>query len=698
MISIFFFGNHHSLSSIETQMSYGPPTVSHLEDSAGNPVDSIGTRGSDLVVLVGTNFPNDQHELDAVRFGNAQNGYQTYTVVAGTVDLTDAAAATPGTCQVVLDTNTPSQIRCLTAPGVLRGHRWIVTVSGQVSPPGALTHYYAPVVDSVEVETVSERMNVVPAELGLFPTKGSTALLHGTHFGITSNGQVVPGTVLHVVLHRRGDLNNVVVQAVDVLAPNPNSPTKDQLRFTMPVDYGRQWTLSVSIAQTTGAATVYAPFPALGGANRTKFGYQPPSILHTDTQNIANNNLLLELIGENFCQNQACGDVYICQTLPGVTDGDTLCFAGGDKANGPNANATKVNKTIGVDAWGHTVIKIVPQGQRQYDNRYLFVMVGGSVGQGGLASNPAYHSSTNPEVHGICEGTSTNCRGYPNTLKLPNQYPTSGYDGSGDPLTFSLLATEANLDNANFPSWSQMRVSIGATTARPTTELITAAQAGVDCHQEDGTLLTAGCTRFTFKLPSSGWTGLNQPVTLWVATIKSNNALMDFQPPRITHIYRTGTTNPIEGVPTGGVAAGGAAGALRKFDIVGENFGAAEVGNSFELYFQNTADTNAQSALWIQPSNSPQHCDAYEHAILRGCQFPEGQGVNYVVTLKLFGHPTQTYPVDVSRLIDYIPPTLNRLTPTSGSTTGGYTVTITGINMGVAVSRAVLICCVDMLC
>ena len=135
--------------------------------------------------------------------------------VAGTVDLTDAAAATPGTCQVVLDTNTPSQIRCLTAPGVLRGHHWIVTVSGQVSPPGALTHYYAPVVDSVEVETVSERMNVVPGEqpeLGLFPTKGSTALLHGTHFGITSNGQVVPGTVLHVVLHRRGDLNNVVVQ------------------------------------------------------------------------------------------------------------------------------------------------------------------------------------------------------------------------------------------------------------------------------------------------------------------------------------------------------------------------------------------------------------------------------------------------------------------------------------------------------
>ena len=35
----------------------------------------------------------------------------------------------------------------------------------------------------------SERMNVVPAELGLFPTKGSTALLHGTHFGITLNGQ-----------------------------------------------------------------------------------------------------------------------------------------------------------------------------------------------------------------------------------------------------------------------------------------------------------------------------------------------------------------------------------------------------------------------------------------------------------------------------------------------------------------------------
>jgi hypothetical protein len=173
---------------------------------------------------------------------------------------------------------------------------------------------------------------------------------------------------------------------------------------------------------------------------------------------------------------------------------------------------------------------------------------------------------------------------------------------------------------------------------------------------------------------------LNQPVTLWIATIKSNNALIDFEPPRITGIFKTGTQNPIDGVPTGGTSSG-LNDVNRKFDIVGTNFGSSSVLNAFELQFKST-ETNVAQPLLVQPSSIPSECDSYDHNILTGCRFPEGQGSNYVVTMTSFGHPEQTFPSDQTKLIKYYPPTVESLTPDHGSTIGGYKITVVGKNMG----------------
>ena len=98
-------------------------------------------------------------------------------------------------------------IRCLTLPGVLRDHYWEITVAGQSSAKGALTHYKEPTIVSNQVEVINERMF---GELSLFPTKGSTAILKGMNFGITQSGTAVPGTSIKIILYPRGDLNNPI--------------------------------------------------------------------------------------------------------------------------------------------------------------------------------------------------------------------------------------------------------------------------------------------------------------------------------------------------------------------------------------------------------------------------------------------------------------------------------------------------------
>jgi hypothetical protein len=93
-------------SSIETQMSYGPPSVISLTDVGNNPIDTISTRGSEMVILTGENFANTHNELDSVRFGSALHGYKTFVVVSDTAILTES-----GTCQIK---DPAISIRCLT--------------------------------------------------------------------------------------------------------------------------------------------------------------------------------------------------------------------------------------------------------------------------------------------------------------------------------------------------------------------------------------------------------------------------------------------------------------------------------------------------------------------------------------------------------------------------------------------------------
>ena len=82
-----------SQSSIETQMSYGPPSINTISDDTGTIIDSISTRGSEIIVLNGNNFPNDKKELDTVKFGSTQLGYQTFSIVEKSMPL-----VVPGTC------------------------------------------------------------------------------------------------------------------------------------------------------------------------------------------------------------------------------------------------------------------------------------------------------------------------------------------------------------------------------------------------------------------------------------------------------------------------------------------------------------------------------------------------------------------------------------------------------------------------
>ena len=76
-----------SQSSIETQMSYGPPSINTISDDTGTILDSISTRGSEIIVLNGNNFPNDKKELDTVKFGSTQLGYQTFSIVEKSMPL-----------------------------------------------------------------------------------------------------------------------------------------------------------------------------------------------------------------------------------------------------------------------------------------------------------------------------------------------------------------------------------------------------------------------------------------------------------------------------------------------------------------------------------------------------------------------------------------------------------------------------------
>ena len=61
----------------------------------------------------------------------------------------------------------------------------------------------------------------------------------------------------------------------------------------------------------------------------------PRSVIqHTKTTNTAGNQLRLEITGRNFCAGANCGTVYICNE-GALNESAKLCFASGDKNNGP---------------------------------------------------------------------------------------------------------------------------------------------------------------------------------------------------------------------------------------------------------------------------------------------------------------------------------------------------------------------------
>ena len=168
----------------------------------------------------------------------------------------------------------------------------------------------------------------------------------------------------------------------------------------------------------------------------------------------------------------------------------------------------------------------------------------------------------------------------------------------------------------------------------------------------------------------------SQSVTLWVATIRSNSATIDFEPPQITGIYLAGTTTSAESSYSQ---------MDRVVDIVGTNFGSVDIPNPFSLTFSE----NPPVAIYVQPGTGnpakDKMCQAYTHTKLSDCRLPAGQGRNYYLTMKIIDHAAVTFPENLQKLLSYIPPSITSLVPSRGPSSGGYEVTVTGTNMGLAI-------------
>ncbi len=701
-------------TSVETSMSYAPPTLSKLTLSGETAeLTSIAARGNQLVTLHGENLANDHTELDSVTLGSASLGQVVFTIPTPPLPPTGLA---PGQCRVK---TAAEQIECRTVPGALRGHMWTVTVGGQTSEPSNPTHYNAPEILSCLVNTLSERQAGQPS---LFRTPGGDAVISGTDLGTTADGSYIPGVVTEVILY---DPNAAPDAAPMVKSAEPQPPSLSQaeldvLKFRMPVAFGLGWQVAIRISKTSSTSSgnastaTYAPWPSTDPASASfnyAFGYQGPSILQTKTT-FAGSQIQIDIKGDNFCASNSgetaplndCGVVYACNSGP-LNESMTLCFAGGDPASGPAAGAVALSTANGAtytDWKDHNQIRVRPQGNNAtFDNRFIFVQVG-AADASGARSLPAYQSSTNPKIHDICylgagsdyvNADFSNCGFGADNLKVPQTFPTSGKDPAVSTARARIVLLCSDTAVTGGIVENSLKVSVGATTLPPAEQLIVSAvetggrnDGKYDCHNEDSTVSEGKCVKIVMELPANGWTGKNQDVTVWVATIKSNSGTVDFDPPEMQHLYKHGTTEDMGGVPTGGASAG-SNGELRKFDLVGKNFGSSQIrDNQFQLTFVPSSAGGSPTPLYIQPEDPSApvaECDEYSHEKLTGCKFPEGQGRDYRLAMTVFGHPIEYFPDNLVDLINYAPATLEAATvPPRGSTRGGYTVEVRGTNMG----------------
>lgn len=190
---------------------------------------------------------------------------------------------------------------------------------------------------------------------------------------------------------------------------------------------------------------------------------------------------------------------------------------------------------------------------------------------------------------------------------LSSVTPSNGHTAGGDVLTLS---------GTNFGTSGGV-VTVGGATCPLT----------LQTHQQIECTLPAG-------------QGTGHPVQVTVAGQSSNTVSYDYGPPSISSL-----------TPSSGPTAGGTA-----LTLVGENFGVT--GGSVTVGGQSCPITSQGHTLVM-------------------CTAPSGTGTNQLVTLTVDGRSTTA-----SQTYSYAAPTLTSLTPTSGPTAGGITLTLSGSSFG----------------
>lgn len=132
--------------------------------------------------------------------------------------------------------------------------------------------------------------------------------------------------------------------------------------------------------------------------------------------------------------------------------------------------------------------------------------------------------------------------------------------------------------------------------------------------------------------------GVNQPVTVWDGPMTSNSKLFSYDPPVITSV-----------APTNVLTSGGTF-----VTLTGNNFGT----NGTVLFNGNPCTINSYSHTHIQ------------------FVVPSGQGTGHTVSVSVGGQTSNT------KFIGYQPASIFSVSPASGPTAGGTTITINGNNFG----------------
>jgi hypothetical protein len=313
----------HDQESTVPATSYATPAISTIT-GAGSVNASV--YGGQLITITGTNFGPSQSKLDSVTYGPGGTEYK-----ASGCTLTTLHKA----------------IRCLTAAGVGKDLKWMVTVDGQSSSASTTTtNYKQPAISSMTAYTS-------------LTSGGGTVTITGTNFGAGVAFTYVEVYMSGTVVALDGQSTTTAVAGKSAYF-GTNSAGSEYIIFTVPemTNQEQKKFVRVLVASTTVAgASQYSPAVA--------FTYGSPYITSiqnvqgTDIRSLSTSNLVIQ--GRNF---GASGTIYF--------------------------NGVAVDSSSGVAnlAWGHSRITLTVIGS----SGTIYVQVGTEV------SNSVDFSDSSPKL------------------------------------------------------------------------------------------------------------------------------------------------------------------------------------------------------------------------------------------------------------------------------------------------------------